>query len=234
MISQIADQLVSVVAGSVGLRDDRIGRVWRVDVQPFRIARFPVTCAQYRAIMGELPTEPAPCATDADADLGAQMPVVEVSWYQAVAFCNRLSQQAGLSPCYILSDTGEAPQVDPSAGGYRLPTEAEWQYACQAGGEHTRYGDLDAIAWYRENSGGARHPVGQKQPNRWGLHDMLGNVWEWCWDLYDPTVYGEYRVFRGGGWADAHWGCTAASRRRSHPRFHIDDLGFRLARSLPG
>ncbi|MBA8827307.1 formylglycine-generating enzyme required for sulfatase activity [Saccharopolyspora lacisalsi] len=73
---------------------------------------------------------------------------------------------------------------------------------------------------------------GGKRPNAWGLHDMLGNVWEWCWDLYDPEVYGAYRVLRGGGWFDEHWSCRASVRRRSHPTFRTDDVGFRIARSL--
>lgn len=221
-------ELVDVNAGSVVLRDDRVGRIWRVEIQPFRIARCPVTCAQYRDILGLAPSagDDTPPLQDSDG-----LPVVEVSWYEAIAFCNALSAQCGLPPCYTISGGGMQVTLDTASDGYRLPSEAEWQYACQAGDDRVRYGELDAIAWYRENSGGQRHPVGQKQPNRWGLHDMIGNVWEWCWDVYDPQVYGEYRVFRGGGWADAHWGCTAASRRRSHPTFRIDDLGFRLARS---
>ena len=76
--------------------------------------------------------------------------------------------------------------------------------------------------------------MGGKRPNPWGLYDMLGNVWEWCWDVYDAEVYGSYRVLRGGGWFDEHWSCRASVRRRSHPTFRVDDVGFRLARSLPG
>ena len=123
-------------------------------------------------------------------------------------------------------------QWNRNADGYRLPTEAEWEYACRAGTDGPRYGDLDDIAWYRENSGERRHVVGEKQPNPWGLYDMLGNVWEWCWDLYDAEVYGAYRVLRGGGWFDEHWSCRASVRRRSHPTFTTDDLGFRIARSV--
>lgn len=121
---------------------------------------------------------------------------------------------------------------DWAADGYRLPTDAEWQYACKAGTPGYRYGEIGDIAWYADNSGGRVHDVGDKVPNPWGLFDMLGNVWEWCWDLYDEEVYGSYRILRGGGWAEAERGCGASVRRRSHPTFAIDDLGFRLARRI--
>jgi len=149
-----------------------------------------------------------------------------------VSFCNLLSRQSGLQECYKVSDDGEGVVCDWEADGYRLPTEAEWQYGCKAGTGGYRYGELDEIAWYEENSGGMAHEVGKKLPNAWGLYDMLGNVWEWCWDIYDVNVYGSYRLFRGGSWAEEERGCGATCRRRSHPTFRIDDLGFRLARSL--
>jgi formylglycine-generating enzyme required for sulfatase activity len=119
------------------------------------------------------------------------------------------------------------------ANGYRLPTEAEWEYACKAGTTGIRYGDLDDIAWYKANSDRSPHDVGLKEPNAWGLYDMLGNVWEWCSDIYDESVYGSYRIFRGGGWSDEERGCMATNRSRSHPTsFKIDDLGFRIARNI--
>lgn len=126
---------------------------------------------------------------------------------------------------------GEDIEWDTTADGYRLPTEAEWEHACRAGTTGPRYGPLDEVAWYRGNSGERIHEVGAKQPNAWGLYDTLGNVWEWCWDVYDPEVYGVYRVMRGGGWFDEHWSCRASVRRRSHPTFRIDDVGFRIVRS---
>ncbi|WP_206604202.1 formylglycine-generating enzyme family protein [Aquimarina sediminis] len=111
-----------------------------------------------------------------------------------------------------------------------MPTEAEWQYACQAGTKDIRHGDLSKIAWYKSNSDNRPQKVGLKEPNEWGLYDMLGNVWEWCSDIYDETVYRAYRVFRGGGWFDLERSVMATTRRRSHPfSFKIDDLGFRIA-----
>jgi formylglycine-generating enzyme required for sulfatase activity len=120
---------------------------------------------------------------------------------------------------------------DMSADGYRFPTEAEWEYACRAGTRGPRYGELADIAWYRDNALGAVREVGGKAPNAWGFHDMVGNVWEWCWDRLDREVYGSYRVLRGGGWSDPRWSCRASVRRGSHPTLQIDDVGFRVARS---
>lgn len=105
------------------------------------------------------------------------------------------------------------------------------EHACRAGSTAARYGEVGEIAWCIDNSGDRIHEVGGKLPNAWGLHDMLGNVWEWCCDRYDPEVYGEYRVLRGGGWSDPEWSCRAGVRRRSHPTFAIEDVGFRVARS---
>lgn len=138
-----------------------------------------------------------------------------------------------MTPAYLLHADGEGIDWDASADGYRLPTEAEWEHACRAGTTGPRYGPLDEIAWYRANSDERVHEVGGKRPNAWGLYDMLGNVWDWCWDIYDAEVYGSYRVLRGGGWFDEHWSCRASVRRRSFPTYRIDDVGFRVARSGP-
>ena len=209
--------MVSLPAGRVTLSDRRTQRSWPVELSAFRLAAFPVTLGQYVQVTGEPP---------ADAS-GPDRPVAGVSWWDAVRFCNALSLLDGLTPAYRLDADIT---WDASADGYRLPTEAEWEYACRAGTTGPRYGPLDEIAWYRGNSGEQAHDVGGKLPNPWGLFDMLGNVWDWCWDTYDPQVYGSYRVLRGGGWYDEHWSCRASVRRRSHPDLKIDDVGFRIAR----
>jgi formylglycine-generating enzyme required for sulfatase activity len=128
-----------------------------------------------------------------------------------VRFCNILSQRDGRTLAYRVA--GDVVECDFAADGYRLPTEAEWEYACRAGTSGPRYGPLDDVAWYRGNSEERPREVGGKEPNAWGLYDMLGNVWDWCWDVYDAEVYGPYRVLRGGGWFDEHWSCRASVRR---------------------
>jgi formylglycine-generating enzyme required for sulfatase activity len=214
--------MVRIPAGEIELRDDRIKMTWTAQVNSFLLAPVPVTKSLYSLILHK---------TVGPND-EPEVPVVDVSWNDAILFCNLLSQHSGLNECYSVSDDGESVVCKWEADGYRLPTEAEWQYACKAGTGGYRYGELDEIAWYNENSEGMVREVGRKEPNAWGLYDMLGNVWEWCWDLYDVEVYDSYRIFRGGSWAEEARGCGATCRRRSHPTFRIDDLGFRLARSL--
>jgi formylglycine-generating enzyme required for sulfatase activity len=211
-----------IPAGVIALRDDRTGRSWSIELQAFAIGRYPITQAQYAALAGR----------QSGSEATGQRPVENVSWNDAARFCNLLSARAGFTACYAMYDDDTGATAVPGSTGYRLPTEAEWEYACRAGSNGPRYGNLDDIAWYRENADGHTHDVGLKQANEWGLYDTLGNVWEWCADQYDPEVYGAYRVFRGGGWSDAERGCLATNRRRSHPTFSIDDLGFRVARSL--
>jgi sulfatase modifying factor 1 len=232
-------ETIAVRSGQVTLSDRRTQRSWSVELAPYRLAAFPVTQALYAEVTGRTPSTAR----------GELLPVEGVSWWDAVRFCNALSEREGLAPAYRLgalpadarsidargteSVEVESVEWDVSANGFRLPTEAEWEHACRADTAEARYGPLDEIAWHRGNSNERIHEVGGKQPNSFGLHDMLGNVWEWCWDVYDAEVYDTYRVLRGGGWFDERWSCRASVRRRSHPTFQIDDVGFRVARSDP-
>lgn len=208
----LAQDMITIPGGHVTLSDRRTQRSWSVEVPGFALSAYQVTRELY------------------DGAPGDRLPAVEVTWWEAVRYCNRLSLVEGLTPVYQLSEADEQVSWDHTANGYRLPTEAEWEYACRAGTAGPRYGELDEIAWYVDNSDGRPHAVGLKAPNPWGLYDMLGNAFEWCWDLYDPQVYGSYRVLRGGGWCDEHWSCRASVRRRSHPTYRVDDVGFRVAR----
>lgn len=213
--------MLSIPGGTIELRDDRKKTSWTAEIEPFHLAAHPVTAGLYASVVGPMP---AP-------EHEQLKPVVNVSWLDAIKFCNLLSRREGLQESYTIRSEDIETVCDWSANGYRLPTEAEWQHACRAGTLAFQYDEIDEIAWYKENSGGERHDVGRKAPNAWGLFDMLGNVWEWCWDLYDVEVYGSYRIFRGGSWAEDARGCGATCRRRSHPTFAIDDVGFRVARS---
>lgn len=194
----------------------------KVEIEPFLLAKYPVTKSLFNKVNGH----------KMDKKGNNFVPMVNVTWYDAITFCNIISKDNGLKECYAFDNEGITVTCDWSANGYRLPTEAEWQYACKAGTTGFRYGEIDEIAWYYQNSGEQLHEVGKKEANKWGLFDMIGNVWEWCWDLYDEDTYGTYRVFRGGSWCEEANGCGASCRRRSHPTFRIDDLGFRIARSL--
>jgi formylglycine-generating enzyme required for sulfatase activity len=197
----------------------------RVTISPFYIGKYEVTQAQWEVVMGSNPS----------SFKGDDLPVENVSWNDVNEFIKRLNQKTGLQ--------------------FRLPTEAEWEYAARAdstteydfGDDQTQLGDY---AWFGENSGGTTHPVGQKKPNGFGLFDMYGNVWEWCSDLYSDTYYeeckrqgtvegppgpdtGSNRVFRGGGWGIDAVGCRSANRCYDEPGFRGGILGFRLVRSAP-
>jgi sulfatase modifying factor 1 len=217
---ETASAMIAIPAGQVTLSDRRSQRSWQVGLQPYQLSACQVTQGWYGRVTGEYPGS-------ARGDL---LPVEGVSWWDAVRFCNALSLLEGLTPAYRLGPGPEAIEWDVLADGYRLPTEAEWEYGCRAGSSGARYGELGEVGWYRGNSDGYAHEVGGKKPNAWGLYDTLGNVFEWCWDIYDAEVYGTYRVLRGGGWFDEHWSCRASVRRRSHPTYQIDDVGFRVAR----
>ncbi|MDW7692235.1 formylglycine-generating enzyme family protein [Flammeovirgaceae bacterium SG7u.111] len=220
---EISSIMVEIPSGEITMRDDRLKEAWPVEINPFLLSKHVVTQVFYREITNKNPSEFE----------GEKRPVEGVSWKDAIEFCNLLSERLGLEKCYIVTAEKEETSFDEKANGFRLPTEAEWEFACKAGTKGGRYGEIDTIAWYRNNAGGQTQEVGLKEPNSFGLYDMLGNVWEWCSDIYDETVYGSYRIIRGGGWNDEERGCLATNRRRSHPiAFKIDDLGFRIARNI--
>ena len=207
--------------GETGRRDDE--GPWMVTLtKGFWLGKYEVTQAQWEAVMGVNPSK--------FAENGAQRPVENVLWEDCHALIDKLNHSG--------------------PGTFRLTTEAEWEYACRAGvaGAYG-FGDapsaLDGHAWYTENSDGATHPVGQKAPNAWGLHDMHGNVCEWCQDWYgaypegpemDPAgpPSGQYRVLRGGGWDGDPAACRAGRRRIFIPGYfqRQSDLGLRLARTF--
>ena len=214
-----------------------------VSIASFWIDKYSVTQELYEKVTGKNPSKRK----------DPKSPVVRVQWVDAVAFCNRCSEMDGLKPCYDLRTWA----CDFEADGYRLPTEAEWEYACRAGSK-TKYatGDdaaaLEKIAWFKETSAGVTHPVGEKAPNAWGLHDMHGNVWQWCNDWYGEAYFkespkenprgpatGEMRVLRGGAADAPAEKCRAAFRSKETQSFTdacfgIDLYGFRRARRAGG
>jgi len=192
---------------------------WTEMIEPFYVMKYPVTQRLYHCIMDN--EEVAPNGND--------LPITDVSWLDSLVFCNELSRILGRDECYTITDESMNTVYNERANGFRLLSDAEWQYACKAGTNGYRYDKVDKIAWYQENSNGSAQEVGQLLPNPWGLYDMIGNVWEWCWDLYDTERYGDYRIFRGGSWAEVANNCGSTIRRKSMPDFKIDDLGFRIA-----
>jgi formylglycine-generating enzyme required for sulfatase activity/Tol biopolymer transport system component len=235
-------EMVRIPAGSYTM-GDIAGRSdegpHEVTVSAFYIDKFPVTQELYQKIVGVNPSKrKAPTS-----------PVERTQWTDAARFCNKCSEVEGLKPCYDLQSWA----CDFNADGYRLPTEAEWEYACRAGSSAKYcFGDSEAdlarYAWFKPGSEGKTRPVGQKLHNRWGLYDVHGNVWQWCNDWYAETYYtasssenprgpvtGKQRVLRGGAWDCTPEKCRSAYRHKEFPVFSdacfgADSYGFRRVR----
>ena len=176
---------------------------------------------------------------------GADFPMYYISWNDAVEFCNKLSSKNGLTPCY--SGSGSGIKCNFEANGYRLPTEAEWEYASRGGhnGKGTMYSgsdQFDNVAWQKRNSGNTIHPVGQLSPNELGIYDMSGNVYEWCWDIYEPhktsavknpagAASGDKRIIKGGSWGLGGYNCRSAYRQPFDPVRRSHSIGMRIVKN---
>ena len=228
--NSIGMKLVLIHPGSftMGSPDDEVGRVRNETSHEVTLSKSyylganEVTQGEYEKVMGANPNN----------FKGSKNPVETVSWDDSVSFCKKLS---------------EMPEEKAAGRSYRLPTEAEWEYACRAGSTTSySFGEtaesLGEYAWFGEGREGKTHPVGLKKPNRWGLYDMHGNVWEWCQDWlgdYPPDAStdpqgpngGSFRVYRGGCWSDVAGYCQSAYRRRNDPSVRYNFLGFRVALS---
>jgi len=234
--------MVAIPAGEFLMGDakgDDTTPVHKVYVGAFYMDKFEVTQEFYKKITGKNPSRHP----------GEKNPVERVRWREAIAFCNVRSQAGRLQPCYDIPTS----RCDFSANGYRLPTEAEWEYACRGGTTQSYYfGDddrnLKSNAWFKDNANRSTHAVGQLLPNPFGLCDMAGNVWEWCNDWYQVDYYekspadnprgpdqGEKKSLRGGAFTSKPDNCTSAARNCDDPGFAdacvaSDDFGFRCVR----
>ena len=235
LTNSIGMELVLIPAGQftmgatpeqVGADADETPREVKI-TQAFHLGVHEVTQEQYERVMGHNPGYFREQVIQSESS--ARNPVENVTWEDAVEFCRRLS---------------ELPEEKRAGRGYRLPTEAEWEYACRAGSTSAySYGDstepLADHGWFAGNAEDRSQPVGTRKPNAWGLYDMHGNVWEWCADWYAPynaadvdsprgPDQGTLRVLRGGGWYDEATECRAADRRWSDPTVGSDCDGFRV------
>lgn len=211
--------------------DERPART--VTVPALQVLRTEVPRGMVRSLTGTAARPPG-CTQDDCAATG-------LSWHDAIAFCNLLSQAEGLRPAYTVSGTDVT--WDTTSDGWRLPTEAEWEYAARGNRDLLYAGssDLEQVAWTEDDSGGRPHVGGEKAANDFDLSDMSGNVWEWVWDrygAYDPAALdqptgptsGDARVLRGGGWSDPGERARVSARRGELPATSTDDIGLRVVR----
>ncbi|MCD6161624.1 MAG: SUMF1/EgtB/PvdO family nonheme iron enzyme [candidate division Zixibacteria bacterium] len=251
--SDIIQNMIFVEGGtftmgrSKGKSDNDEKPAHKVTLSSFYIGKYEVTQREWKEIMGNNPSK----------FKGDDLPVEKVSWYDAVEFCNNKSIKEGLTPCYIINksknDTNNKSDYDKlkwlvacnfDANGYRLPTEAEWEYAARGGNKSQGYkysgsDNIKEVAWYNDNSKKKTHKVGLKRPNELGIYDMTGNVWEWCWDWYGSyssssatnpkgSSSGIARILRGGSWGNFDRFSRVAFRVMYNPDNTFDKLGFRV------
>lgn len=240
--SPVIVQMVNVEGGTFQMGDDFLYTslpIHTVTVSGFQIGKLEITQGQYREVMGSNPSY------FTDGPYPDSRPVDQVKWYEAVAFCNQLSLLHGYECCYQIDDT--LVTLDVSKNGYRLPSEAEWEFAAKGGTLTHGYtyagsNSPDFVGWYNANSGQVSHVVGAKAANELGIYDMSGNLREWCFDLWtdsypsevqvDPMgpSTGEYRVRRGGAWDFSENMLRCTARNYGTPENRRNFTGFRVVR----
>lgn len=261
----IPGAMVSVAGGTFTMIDPskQTPDTVTVTVSDFTIGKYEVTQKEWEDVLGSNPAEYDPTN---NIGVGDNNPVFHVGWFDILVFCNEKSLAESLTPCYSINgstdpDTwGVRPEYSDSptfaawnavicdfdATGYRMPTEAEWEFAARGGINWTDgyiysgSDTIDEIAWYQENSGSELHSIGTKLPNQLGIYDMTGNLYEYCWDWYapytdnatDPTgaPTGDMRIVRGGSWMSIPANCVVNGRYREYPNSNYDYNGFRLVK----
>ena len=254
----VPGEMATVAGGTFTTSDPSKQTPVSITVSSFSIGKYEVTQKEWEDVMGSNPAS--------GSSAGDNFPVYHIGWFDILVFCNKKSALDGLTPCYTINastdpdDWGVRPLYSDSqtfaawnavicdwnATGYRLPTEAEWEFAARGGADwsdgYTYSGSntIDDVAWYDGNSNSELHSIGTKSANQLGICDMTGNLYEYCWDWYAPYVddstdpvgpsTGEMRIVRGGSWMSMPANCVVNGRYREYPNTNYDYNGFRLVK----